>query len=56
MQLVVVRIDDFDLPSRVIRMWEVGMNQTHDQVTMERVDLMRRYYVANGGWETFLSY
>lgn len=32
------------------------MKQIHEQVNPEGVKLVRRDYVANGGWETFLSY
>jgi elongator complex protein 3 len=32
------------------------MKQIHSQVTPEQVELVRRDYVANGGWETFLAY
>jgi elongator complex protein 3 len=39
-----------------IRTREVGMKQIHSQVTPEQVELVRRDYVANGGWETFLAY
>ena len=37
-------------------MREVGMKQIHEAVTPENVELVRRDYVANGGWETFLAY
>jgi elongator complex protein 3 len=47
---------DLDLPCKDIRMREVGMKQIHEQVNPESVELLRRDYVANGGWETFLSY
>ena len=39
-----------------IRTREVGMKQIHSSVTPDQVELIRRDYVANGGWETFLSY
>ena len=32
------------------------MKQIHSSVTPDQVELIRRDYVANGGWETFLSY
>ena len=28
----------------------------HNKVNLDEVELIRRNYVANGGWETFLSY
>jgi elongator complex protein 3 len=39
-----------------IRSREVGMKNIHEAVSPETVELVRRDYVANGGWETFLSY
>ena len=55
-QLALARMEDLDLPCKDIRMREVGMKQIHEQVNPESVELVRRDYVANGGWETFLSY
>ncbi len=55
-QLALARMKDLDLPCKDIRMREVGMKQIHEQVNPENVELVRRDYVANGGWETFLSY
>jgi elongator complex protein 3 len=48
--------NDWDLPCLDIRTREVGMKQIHSAVTPDQVELLRRDYVANGGWETFLSY
>jgi elongator complex protein 3 len=39
-----------------IRSREVGMKSIHEAVSPETVELVRRDYVANGGWETFLTY
>lgn len=55
-QLALARMEDLDLPCKDIRTREVGMKQIHEQVNPESVELLRRDYVANGGWETFLSY
>ena len=55
-QLALARMKDLDLPCKDIRMREVGMKQIHEQVNPENVELVRRDYVANEGWETFLSY
>jgi len=55
-ELALARMKDLDLPCKDIRMREVGMKQIHEQVNPESVELLRRDYVANGGWETFLSY
>ncbi|KAI2549464.1 ELP3 isoform 9, partial [Pan troglodytes] len=35
---------------------EVGIQEIHHKVRPYQVELVRRDYVANGGWETFLSY
>uniref|UniRef100_A0A7S2JZS3 Elongator complex protein 3 n=2 Tax=Leptocylindrus danicus TaxID=163516 RepID=A0A7S2JZS3_9STRA len=55
-ELALARMRDLDLPCKDIRMREVGMKQIHEQVTPENVELVRRDYVANGGWETFIAY
>ena len=55
-ELALARMKDLDLPCKDIRMREVGMKQIHESVTPENVELVRRDYVANGGWETFLAY
>lgn len=55
-QLALARMKDLDLPCKDIRTREVGMKQIHEAVNPESVELLRRDYVANGGWETFLSY
>ena len=41
---------------RDVRTREVGIQEVHHKVKVENVELVRRDYVANGGWETFLSY
>ena len=43
-------------PHQDIRTREVGMKQIHDKVNPDNVELVRRDYTANGGWETFLAY
>ena len=55
-ELALAKMKDWDLPCWDIRTREVGMKQIHSQVTPDQVELIRRDYVANGGWETFLSY
>jgi len=55
-QLALARLKDLDLHCKDIRMREVGMKQIHESVNPESVELVRRDYVANGGWETFLAY
>jgi len=55
-ELALARMRDLDLPCWDIRTREAGMKQIHEQVNPNDVELVRRDYVANGGWETFLSY
>jgi len=55
-ELALAKLHDWDLPCWDIRTREVGMKQIHSAVTPDQVELIRRDYVANGGWETFLSY
>lgn len=55
-ELVLKRMGDLGLVCRDIRTREVGIKEIHQKVKPEAVELIRRDYVANGGWETFLSY
>ena len=55
-ELALQKLQDWNVPCLDIRSREVGMKQIHSQVTPEQVELVRRDYVANGGWETFLAY
>lgn len=55
-ELVLARMADLGLPCRDVRTREVGIQTIHFQVNPEQVELIRRDYVANEGWETFLSY
>jgi len=41
---------------RDVRTREVGIQAIHEKVKPNKVELIRRDYVANGGWETFISY
>ncbi len=40
----------------VVRTREVGIKQIHQRINPDQIELIRRDYTANGGWETFLSY
>lgn len=55
-ELALKRMEDLDLPCRDVRTREVGIKQIHHRINPDQVELIRRDYVANGGWETFLSY
>ena len=47
---------ELGLSCRDVRTREVGIKQIHQRVNPAQVELVRRDYCANGGWETFLSY
>jgi len=55
-ELSLKRMEELDLQCRDIRTREVGMKQIHQRTNPDQVELIRRDYTANGGWETFLSY
>jgi elongator complex protein 3 len=55
-ELALEKIREQNLSCLDIRTREVGMKQIHSAVLPDQVELIRRDYVANGGWETFLSY
>ena len=40
----------------VVRTREVGIKQIHHKINPNQVELIRRDYTGNGGWETFLAY
>ncbi|XP_068039236.1 elongator complex protein 3 [Anomalospiza imberbis] len=55
-ELALARMKDFGTQCRDVRTREVGIQEIHHKVRPYQVELIRRDYVANGGWETFLSY
>lgn len=71
-ELALNRMKDFGAECRDVRFREVGVSailfltlvlsdvaqihEIHHKVRPESVELLRRDYTANGGWETFLSY
>lgn len=55
-ELAMARMADLGLKCRDIRTREVGITEIHKKIRPEAVELVRRDYTANGGWETFLSY
>ena len=50
------RMKDLNLICRDVRTREVGIQEIHNKVRPENIELIRRDYYANNGWETFLSY
>uniref|UniRef100_A0A673AY57 Elongator complex protein 3 n=1 Tax=Sphaeramia orbicularis TaxID=375764 RepID=A0A673AY57_9TELE len=55
-ELALARMKDMGTECRDVRTREVGIQEIHHKVRPYQVELVRRDYVSNGGWETFLSY
>jgi len=55
-ELALRRMQELGTSCRDVRTREVGIQNIHFQIRPEQVELVRRDYVANGGWETFLAY
>lgn len=55
-ELALARMKDLGTTCRDVRTREVGIQEIHNKVRPYEVELIRRDYVANGSWETFLSY
>lgn len=55
-QLALQRMADLGLVCRDIRTRERESRISTGKCGRDRVELVRRDYVANGGWETFLAY
>lgn len=55
-ELALARMKDFGTTCRDVRTREVGIQEIHNKIRPHQVELVRRDYAANGGWETFLSY
>eukprot|EP01097_Dermamoeba_algensis_P004178 TRINITY_DN276_c0_g1_i1.p1 TRINITY_DN276_c0_g1~~TRINITY_DN276_c0_g1_i1.p1 ORF type:complete len:564 (-),score=74.41 TRINITY_DN276_c0_g1_i1:66-1712(-) len=55
-ELALARMNDFGTKCRDVRTREVGIQDIHHKIQPDQVELVRRDYTANGGWETFLTY
>ncbi|GAB6031917.1 Elongator subunit [Chamberlinius hualienensis] len=55
-ELALARMKDFGTTCRDVRTREVGIQELHNKVRPHEVELIRRDYYANNGWETFLAY
>ncbi|XP_076085053.1 elongator complex protein 3 [Mytilus galloprovincialis] len=55
-ELALARMKDLGTQCRDVRTREVGIQEIHHKVRPFEAELIRRDYVANNGWETFLSY
>ncbi|CAP80313.1 Elongator subunit [Penicillium rubens] len=55
-ELALARMKDFGTTCRDVRTREVGINEVKNKIRPSQIELIRRDYTANGGWETFLAY
>ncbi|KAJ5238793.1 hypothetical protein N7468_003412 [Penicillium chermesinum] len=55
-ELALARMKDFGTTCRDVRTREVGINEVKNKIRPSQIELIRRDYAANGGWETFLAY
>ncbi|KAI9355300.1 elongator complex protein 3 [Zopfochytrium polystomum] len=55
-ELALQRMRDFGTECRDVRTREVGIQDIHHKIQPSQVELIRRDYTANDGWETFLTY
>lgn len=55
-ELCLQKMSELGTKCRDIRTREVGIKDIHLKVKPDQVELVRRDYYANGGWETFLAY
>lgn len=55
-ELALARMADLGTKCRDVRTREIGIQEIHNKVQVDEIELIRRDYVANQGWETFLAY
>lgn len=55
-ELALQRMKDLGTECRDVRTREVGIQDIHNKISPNEVELIRRDYWANNGWETFISY
>lgn len=55
-ELALARMGHLGLHCRDVRTREAGIQDIHHKVKPEEIELVRRDYSANGGWESFLAY
>ena len=55
-ELALARMKDFGTTCRDVRTREVGVNEVKHKIRPNQIELIRRDYTANNGWETFLAY
>lgn len=55
-ELALARVEELGLRCRDVRTREAGIQDIHKRARPDQVELIRRDYAANDGWETFLAY
>jgi len=55
-ELAMAKMEDLNIPCRDVRTREVGIKEVHFKIKPDQIELIRRDYYANDGWETFISY
>ncbi|KAJ3424585.1 elongator complex protein [Anaeramoeba flamelloides] len=55
-EIALDRVAELGGKCRDVRTREVGIKEIHEKTRPKQLELIRRDYVANGGWETFISY
>eukprot|EP01028_Stygiella_incarcerata_P010798 TRINITY_DN5781_c0_g1_i1.p1 TRINITY_DN5781_c0_g1~~TRINITY_DN5781_c0_g1_i1.p1 ORF type:complete len:549 (+),score=119.85 TRINITY_DN5781_c0_g1_i1:228-1874(+) len=55
-EVCLARMRELGLKCRDVRTRECGIQHIHNRIRPEQTELIRRDYVSNGGWETFLAY
>ncbi|VDL59665.1 unnamed protein product, partial [Hymenolepis diminuta] len=50
------RMEELGAKCLDVRSREVGIQAIHNKIHPSQIELIRRDYMANGGWETFLAY
>lgn len=55
-ELAMKKMTDMNIACRDVRTREVGIKEIHTKILPDQIELIRRDYYANEGWETFISY
>ena len=55
-ELALRKMKEMNLVCRDVRTREVGIKEVHTKALPDEIELIRRDYFANDGWETFISY
>ncbi|ELA46893.1 ELP3 family histone acetyltransferase [Vavraia culicis subsp. floridensis] len=55
-ELAMAKIKDYDGSCRDVRSREVGIKRIAEGIVPKEITMVRRDYMANNGWETFISF